>query len=56
MENFSKCCGAESSYLSEDLCSECLEHTTFDEVEQDESSEEMTIYDLQVAMFTFYRL
>ena len=56
MENFSKCCGASASNLSEELCSECLEHTTFDEVEQDESSEEMTEYALQVAMWTFYRL
>ena len=55
MENFSKCCGASESYLSNELCSECMEHTTFDEVEQDES-EEMTDYDLQVAMWTFYRL
>ena len=56
MNEQSTCCGASASYLSDELCSECLEHTTFDEVEQDESSEEMTIYDLQVAMFTFYRL
>ena len=55
MNELSKCCNATSSYLSDELCAECLEHTTFDEVEQDES-EEMTDYDLQVAMWTFYRL
>ena len=28
---WSNCCGAEPSYLSEDLCSQCLEHADFDD-------------------------
>jgi len=27
----SNCCGAEASYLSDELCSECLEHAEFNE-------------------------
>ena len=28
---YSDCCGAEASYLSDDLCGECLEHAEFNE-------------------------
>ena len=28
-EQWSTCCGAEASYLSEDLCGECGEHAVF---------------------------
>ena len=28
---YSNCCGAEASYLSDELCGECLEHTCFNE-------------------------
>jgi len=28
---FSNCCGAESSYLSDELCGECLEWAEFNE-------------------------
>ena len=31
---YSDCCGAEASYLSDDLCGECLEHTCFNELEE----------------------
>lgn len=27
----SNCCGAEPSYLSDELCGDCLEHAEFDE-------------------------
>ena len=27
---WSNCCGAESSYLSDELCGDCLEHAEFD--------------------------
>lgn len=27
----SNCCGAEPSYLSDELCGDCLEHAVFDE-------------------------
>jgi len=27
----SNCCGAEPSFLSEELCGDCLEHAEFDE-------------------------
>jgi len=30
---WSNCCGAEPSYISEEICSECLEHAEFDEDE-----------------------
>ena len=30
---WSNCCGAEASYLSEELCGECLEWAEFDEIE-----------------------
>ena len=30
---YSDCCGAEASYLSDELCGECLEHTCFNELE-----------------------
>lgn len=33
---WSNCCGAESSYLSEDICGECLEHATFDDEDGDQ--------------------
>ena len=26
----SNCCGAEPSYLSDEICGECLEHAEFD--------------------------
>ena len=28
---FSNCCGAEASYLSDEICGECLEHAEFNE-------------------------
>ena len=28
---FSNCCGAEASYLSDELCGDCLEHAEFNE-------------------------
>jgi len=28
---YSNCCGAEASYLSDELCGECLEHAEFNE-------------------------
>ncbi len=28
---YSDCCGAEASYLSDELCGECLEHAEFNE-------------------------
>ena len=28
---YSNCCGAEASYLSDDLCGDCLEHAEFNE-------------------------
>lgn len=28
---WSNCCGAEPSYLSDELCGDCLEHAVFDE-------------------------
>jgi hypothetical protein len=28
---YSNCCGAEPSYLSDSLCSQCLEHADFDD-------------------------
>ena len=31
---YSDCCGAEASYLSDELCGECLEHTCFNEIEE----------------------
>jgi len=30
---WSNCCGAEPSYISEEMCGECLEHADFDEDE-----------------------
>ena len=27
----SNCCGAEASYLSDEICGECLEHAEFNE-------------------------
>ena len=30
---WSNCCGAEASYLSDELCGACLEHAVFDEME-----------------------
>ena len=29
----SNCCGSEPSYLSDEICGECLEHTCFNEIE-----------------------
>ena len=28
---FSNCCGSEASYLSDEICGECLEHAEFNE-------------------------
>ena len=28
---YSNCCGAEASYLSDELCGDCLEHAEFNE-------------------------
>ena len=28
---YSDCCGAEASYLSDEICGECLEHAEFNE-------------------------
>lgn len=33
---FSNCCGAESSYISDSLCSNCLEHADFINLGDDE--------------------
>ena len=30
---WSNCCGAEPSYLSDELCGACLDHAVFDEQE-----------------------
>ena len=30
----SNCCGAEPSYLSDELCGDCLEHAEFDESDE----------------------
>ena len=35
-EQWSTCCGAEASYLSEDLCGECGEHAVFQDEDNDE--------------------
>jgi len=31
---YSNCCGAEASYLSDDLCGSCLDHADFSEIEE----------------------
>ena len=31
---YSNCCGAEASYLSDELCGACKEHTCFNEIEE----------------------
>jgi len=31
---YSNCCGAEASYLSDDLCGQCLDHADFSEIEE----------------------
>lgn len=31
---YSNCCGAEASYLSDELCGSCLEHAVFNEIEE----------------------
>ena len=31
---YSNCCGAEASYLSDEICGECLEHACFNEIEE----------------------
>lgn len=28
---FSNCCGAEPSYLSDEICGDCFEHAVFDD-------------------------
>ena len=30
----SNCCGSEPSYLSDEICGECLEHACFNEIEE----------------------
>jgi len=30
---YSNCCGAEASYLSDEICGDCLEHAEFNEIE-----------------------
>ncbi len=32
---YSNCCGAEPSYLSDELCGDCLEHAVFDDEDED---------------------
>ena len=32
---WSNCCGAEPSYLSDEICSDCLEHAVFDDEDGD---------------------
>jgi|TARA_R110000823_G_scaffold248474_1_gene372081 hypothetical protein len=32
---WSNCCGAEASYLSDELCGDCLEHAVFDDEDED---------------------
>ena len=29
---YSNCCGAEASYLSGEICGDCLEHAEFNEI------------------------
>ena len=31
---YSNCCGAEASYLSDELCGDCLENAVFEEIEE----------------------
>jgi|TARA_R110000796_G_scaffold50587_1_gene119467 hypothetical protein len=31
---YSNCCGAEPSYLSDEICGDCLEHAMFNEIEE----------------------
>ena len=39
---YSNCCGAEASYLNDDLCGRCLEHASFEEdLDEELSSEEL---------------
>ena len=33
MNNYSDCCGSEPSYLSDEICGDCLEHAVFTETE-----------------------
>jgi hypothetical protein len=33
---WSECCGASPSEISDELCGECLEHTEFDDEDEDE--------------------
>ena len=33
-ESLSNCCGASPSYLSDELCGACLEHSEFSECEE----------------------
>ena len=33
---WSNCCGAEPSYLSDELCGDCLDHATFDDEDENE--------------------
>ena len=32
---WSNCCGAEASYLSDEICGDCLEHAVFDDEDED---------------------
>ena len=50
---YSKCCGAEASYLNDDLCGDCLEHTSFEDYVEDENPE-LTSEELKELMKIYY--
>ena len=54
---YSKCCGASPSDLSDELCGECLEHTEFAEFEDDAEVEdkELTSEELKELMRMYYK-
>ena len=51
---YSKCCGASSSDLSDELCGECLEHTDFYDEEIEDLGEELSSEELSELMNEFY--
>ena len=51
---YSKCCGASSSDLSDELCGECLEHTDFYDEEIEGLDEELSSEELSELMNEFY--
>ena len=53
---YSKCCGAEPSYLNDELCGECLEHTDFAEFEDyvEDENPELTSEELKELMKIYY--